>query len=81
MEKSKAKNFMGQDHREDSDDLAYSYEHVGGLDVLTVTWWKDPGLRKLYIMMPVMFLGLTINGYDGNLLNGLQTMVPWQTCK
>ena len=81
MEKSKAENFMAQVHQEDSDDLAYSYEHVDGLDVPTVTWWKDAGLRKLYTMMPILFLGSTINGYDGSLLNGLQTMVPWQTCK
>ncbi|KAL3453126.1 general substrate transporter [Aspergillus insuetus] len=43
-----------------------------------VTWWKHAGLRKLYIMMPILFLGSTINGYDGSLLNGLQTMPPWR---
>lgn len=26
-------------------------------------------------------IGATINGYDGSLLNGLQTMAPWQDCK
>lgn len=25
--------------------------------------------------------GSTINGYDGSLLNGLQTMTPWQDCE
>ncbi|KAF2226207.1 general substrate transporter [Elsinoe ampelina] len=44
-----------------------------------VTWYKHAGLRKLYAMIPILFLGSTINGYDGSLLNGLQTMVPWQT--
>lgn len=24
-----------------------------------VTWWKHPGLRKLYFMMPILFLGNT----------------------
>ncbi|KAL3467376.1 general substrate transporter [Aspergillus heterothallicus] len=43
-----------------------------------VTWWKHSGLRRLYIMMPILFLGSTINGYDGSLLNGLQTMLPWR---
>ncbi|KAJ5290002.1 transcriptional regulator family: Fungal Specific TF [Penicillium atrosanguineum] len=43
-----------------------------------VTWWRHPGLRKLYIMMPILFLGSSTNGYDGSLLNGLQTMTPWQ---
>ncbi|KAI5240509.1 hypothetical protein E4T42_08352, partial [Aureobasidium subglaciale] len=43
-----------------------------------VTWYKDAGLRKLYLMMPILFLGATTNGYDGSLLNGLQAMDPWQ---
>lgn len=53
--------------------------HRPQLDVPHVTWWKSPGLRTLYLMMPVLFLGSTINGYDGSLLNGLQTMDAWQT--
>lgn len=50
------------------------------LEVPEVTWYKDPGLRKLYLMIPILFLGATINGYDGSLLNGLQTLKPWQEC-
>lgn len=48
------------------------------LEIPPVTWYKDAGLRRLYIMMPILFLGATTNGYDGSLLNGLQTMTPWQ---
>ncbi|KAL1979602.1 hypothetical protein VTN96DRAFT_5537 [Rasamsonia emersonii] len=48
------------------------------LDVPRVTWYKHPGLRKLYLMMPILFLGATVNGYDRSLLNGLQTLQPWQ---
>jgi hypothetical protein len=59
----------------------YAHESIVGLHVPEVTWWKHPGLRKLYLMMPILFLGSTINGYDGSLLNGLQTMEPWQTCE
>lgn len=51
------------------------------LAVPKVTWYKEPGLRKLYCMMPIFFLGSTLTGYDGSLLNGLQTMQPWQQCK
>ena len=51
------------------------------MEVPQVTWWKHRGLRKLYPMMPILFLGSTINGYDGSLLNGLQTMTPWQDCE
>lgn len=43
-------------------------------------WYKQPELRKLYLMMPFLFLGSTTLGYDGSLLNGLQTMPAWQTC-
>jgi hypothetical protein len=50
--------------------------HVAvGLHVPVVTWWKPGGLRKLYMMMPILTLCATVNGYDGNLLNGHQTMV------
>lgn len=49
------------------------------LDIPPVTWWKDPGLRHLYMLMPILFLGSTINGYDGSLLNGLQTMEQWRS--
>ncbi|KAL1961699.1 hypothetical protein VTN77DRAFT_1303 [Rasamsonia byssochlamydoides] len=33
---------------------------------------------RLYLMMPILFLGATVNGYDSSLLNGLQTLQPWQ---
>ncbi|EKG17461.1 General substrate transporter [Macrophomina phaseolina MS6] len=56
----------------------YDEERVPKIEVPRVTWWKDPGLRTLYCMMPILFMGSTINGYDGSLLNGLQTMDPWQ---
>lgn len=56
-------------------------ELVAGIHVPVVTWWKHAGLRKLYLMMPILMLSATTNGYDGSLLNGLQTMVPWQDCK
>lgn len=58
----------------------YGEEHVRGLEVPRVTWWKHKGLRTLYMMMPILFLGATVNGYDSSLLNGLQTLTPWQNC-
>lgn len=48
------------------------------LKIPKVTWYKDANLLKLYAMMPILFMGATTNGYDGSLLNGLQTMEPWQ---
>ena len=44
-------------------------------------WYKQSELRKLYLMMPFLFLGSTTLGYDGSLLNGLQTMPAWQACR
>ena len=43
-------------------------------------WHRQPELRKLYMMFPFLFLGSTTLGYDGSLLNGLQTMQAWQEC-
>lgn len=31
-----------------------------------VTWWRHPGLRKLYIMMPILFLGMVLVDSLGN---------------
>jgi hypothetical protein len=61
--------------------LGYQEEHVDGLEIPKVTWWKHRGLRKLYALIPICFLGATVNGYDSSLLNGLQTLVPWQNCE
>ncbi|KAF4775974.1 hypothetical protein HER10_EVM0002342 [Colletotrichum scovillei] len=49
------------------------------LEVPRVTWYKHAGLRSLYIRMPILMLCATINGYDGSLLNGLQTIENWRT--
>jgi len=44
-------------------------------------WWNQKYLRQLYFLMPLLFLGSTTLGYDGSVLNGLQTMPTWQDCK
>lgn len=48
------------------------------LQIPQVTWYTNANLRKLYAIMPILFMGATTNGYDGSLLNGLQTMGHWQ---
>ncbi|KAH8652644.1 general substrate transporter [Tricladium varicosporioides] len=45
----------------------------------TIGWWRQPYLRQLYFLMPFLFLGSTTLGYDGSVLNGLQTMESWQS--
>ena len=51
------------------------------LEAPEVTWWRHPGLIRLYSMLPILFVASTIKGYDGSLLNGLQTMEPWRECR
>lgn len=63
-------------------DFDHDLDHgVAKLHVPEITWYKHAGLRKLYVMMPILMLCATVNGYDGSLLNGLQTMDTWQDCK
>lgn len=50
-------------------------------EATTVPWYKQTQLRKLYFNMVFLFLGSTTLGYDASLLNGLQTMQSWQSCK
>ena len=42
-------------------------------------WYKQRHLLILNLMMVVPFLSSTTNGYDGSMLNGLQSMVQWRT--
>lgn len=44
-------------------------------------WYKQPELRKLYVCLGFLFLASSTLGYDGSLLNGMQTMDSWQICK
>jgi len=43
-----------------------------------VTWFKDPGLRKTYICLMFVVLTSATNGYDGSMVNGLQSLDVWQ---
>ncbi|KAK8864556.1 hypothetical protein IAR55_001806 [Kwoniella newhampshirensis] len=42
------------------------------------TWYKDAGLRKSMISIFVLYFCVFTLGYDGSLLNGLQTLEQWQ---
>lgn len=50
-----------------ADEASASHAEFSSLPRLTasnipeVTWWKHPGLRRLYLMMPILFLGKDIN--------------------
>jgi MFS family permease len=43
-----------------------------------VKWWKLPNLRKLYMYIIVLILTNTANGFDGSMMNGLQSLSYWQ---
>ncbi|MCJ1442306.1 MAG: hypothetical protein MMC23_002799 [Stictis urceolatum] len=51
---------------------------LAGREFPRVTWYKDPGLRKLYICLMFVVLTSATNGYDGSMVNGLQTLPQWQ---
>jgi hypothetical protein len=40
-------------------------EATEGLKVPVVTWYKHAGLRKLYLMMPLLFLGKSSKLHGG----------------
>ncbi|KAL1837584.1 hypothetical protein VTJ49DRAFT_3625 [Mycothermus thermophilus] len=42
------------------------------------TWWKDAGLRRLYLVLPIVILSSSYQGFDGMIMNGLQLLPSWQ---
>ncbi|KAL3479981.1 general substrate transporter [Aspergillus californicus] len=43
-----------------------------------VPWWKRKNMRRLYIYIVILILTNTANGFDGSMMNGLQTLSYWQ---
>lgn len=43
-----------------------------------VPWWKRRHMRTLYIYIVVLIMTNTANGFDGSMMNGLQTLSYWQ---
>jgi len=43
-----------------------------------VAWWRQKHLRTLYFYIIVLILTNTANGFDGSMMNGLQTLAYWQ---
>ncbi|KAJ6441376.1 hexose transporter protein [Purpureocillium lavendulum] len=44
----------------------------------TTAWWHDAGLRKLYLLLPIVILSSSYQGFDGMIMNGLQLLPSWQ---
>ncbi|KAI0486509.1 general substrate transporter [Xylaria cf. heliscus] len=43
-----------------------------------VSWYKDPGLRKLYFYAFILCIASATTGYDGSFLNAVQIFQQWQ---
>ncbi|KAF2669590.1 hexose transporter protein [Microthyrium microscopicum] len=41
------------------------------------SWYKDTALRKTYVLLMLVVLTSATNGYDGSMVNGLQSLKPW----
>lgn len=45
------------------------------------SWWNVPHLVRLNLMLAVPFMSAYIGGYDGSVLNGMQTLDHWKSGK
>jgi hypothetical protein len=43
-------------------------------------WWRTPHLLKLNALLMVPFFSSYVSGYDGSMVNGIQTLPQWQEC-
>ena len=57
----------------------YNFFTLAGRQFPAVTWYKDPALRRTYICLMFVVLTSATNGYDGSMMNGLQTLPYWQS--
>jgi len=51
---------------------------IGGKEFPQVTWYKDAGLRKLYMLLATVIMVSATNGFDGSMMNGLQAVDNWE---
>ncbi|KAM0297031.1 hypothetical protein ACHAPM_009900 [Fusarium culmorum] len=45
----------------------------------TSCWWRYPNLRALNLLMIIPLLSIFSQGFDGSMMNGLQSVTHWQT--
>lgn len=45
-------------------------------------WWKKRNLRHLYLMLFPTCMGIELtSGFDSQMINALQIVPAWQTCR
>lgn len=45
------------------------------------SWWRVPHLVRLNLLLMVPFFAAYVGGFDGSMLNGIQTVEHWQECE
>ncbi|RDL34595.1 MFS general substrate transporter [Venustampulla echinocandica] len=51
---------------------------LAGKQFPRVTWYKQKGMRSLYICLLFVVLTSATNGYDSSMMNGLQSLDQWR---
>ena len=52
---------------------------LAGREFPEVTWYKDPALRRTYLCLMLVVITSATNGYDGSIVNALQSLDTWKT--
>ena len=52
--------------------------NLGGREFEPVVWYKHASLRKLYALIAVIWLSSATGGFDGTMMNGLQSLTYWE---
>ncbi|KAK3071921.1 hypothetical protein LTR53_007767 [Teratosphaeriaceae sp. CCFEE 6253] len=58
--------------------MATTQQEMAKLTANVTPWYKDPGRRKLYALLVIALLSSATNGYDGSLMNGLQSITYYE---
>ena len=61
--------------------MATTQQEMSHLMANVTPWYKDPGRRKLYALLLIALLSSATNGYDGSLMNGVQSITYYEECK
>ncbi|KAH8804366.1 hypothetical protein F5884DRAFT_883775 [Xylogone sp. PMI_703] len=51
---------------------------LAGQEYDAVDWWQDSGMRSVYMLLLIPLVTSMTNGYDGSMMNALQTSDQWQ---
>lgn len=54
---------------------------LAGQEFPRVTWYTQKGMRGLYCCLIFVVLTSATNGYDGSMMNGLQSLPAWEACE